>query len=91
MKCQNLFSWKNVKRIINVSTAQLAQKKVKVNTTDPFFFFCYKIKISGNDTMTNPHRNHKRFFLRNERRLIGFIRYEIQINAERPSLLVRNV
>ena len=41
MKCQSLFSGKNKKNIINLSSAELAQRVVNVNMND----YCYVYPI----------------------------------------------
>ena len=44
MNCQCLFSWKNKKNIVNLSSAELAQRVVKVIMVSPLknlvFFVC---------------------------------------------------
>ena len=47
MKCQNLFSGKNKKNITSLSSAELAQLLVKVNTPLCFFFFFFFFFFSG--------------------------------------------
>ena len=47
MKCQSLFSGKNKKNIINLSSAENAQRVVKVNNARIFFFFFFKLQGIG--------------------------------------------
>ena len=46
MKCQNLFSWKNKKNIINLSSAEFAQRVVKGNHIYANIFLLHFLKGS---------------------------------------------